>query len=150
MEITKKKSLIIYFILFYISAILNGLFFNYLNNEFFHYSNNSNDLSDFSSFTKFCLIVIISPIVETFLFQYLPNVFLTKLNLINTKALIIIPSLLFAAFHFYFWLYACMALVGGLLINSLYVITKGKTKYYILIIIAYHSLYNLFGYLFIN
>ncbi|SHM74305.1 hypothetical protein [Flavobacterium saccharophilum] len=70
-------------------ALLNGYFFNWINDIFFNYNNNSeNGLKDFSIIEKFIIIIIVGPIIETLIFQYLPNEALEKLKIINKKYLL--------------------------------------------------------------
>ena len=147
-----KKDFSIHFLFgsLFIIAILNGYFFNWINNSFFHFKSNGNELKEFNAIERFAIIVIITPIVETYLFQYLPNIVMTKFKISNKVLLILIPSIIFGCIHYYFWLYAAMAFIGGILINLLYVNIKIKSRYYFLIVSLFHSLYNMYGFLFIN
>ncbi len=130
-------------------AIINGYFFNYVNNTYFHYKSNENGLAGLNETIKFLAIVFISPIIETFVVQYLPHIILRKLGVEKRILLILIPSIIFGIFHFYFWLYALAAFVGGIIINLIYLNFQSKTKYYLFIVILFHLLYNLYGYLFV-
>lgn len=129
-------------------AIINGHLFIYLNNSFFHLHSTDNDLSKFSVISKFALTIILAPLIETFLFQYLPNIILVKLKITNRAWLIVLPAILFGCMHFYFWLYAVAAFFGGLILNFLYIYCKERSKYYFLIVVLFHSLYNLYGYIY--
>ena len=137
------------FIFLLVVALLNGYFFNWLNESFYHSESDENGLSDFSKPSKFMLIVVIVPFVETYVFQYLPNIILQKMNIRNNFVLIVMPSLLFGCAHFYSWIYAAMAFFGGICINILYVYAKTRTNYYFLIVTGFHALYNLYGFFFV-
>jgi hypothetical protein len=131
-------------------AILNGYLFNLINDRFFHYTNEANRLDQFSPLGRFMMIVVLAPLTETALLQTLPNIILTKCKLRSRFWLILIPSVLFGAGHFYFWLYAVMALVGGIFLNTLYLTAKERTRHYFAITMLFHALYNLHGYLFVE
>lgn len=131
-------------------AILNGYFFNWINDTFFNYNNNfENGLKDFSIIEKFIIIIIVGPIIETLIFQYLPNEALEKLKVINKKILIIMPSILFAACHYYKPIYIVMTFFSGILLNTFYIKCKTQTNLYFVLTVLLHSMYNLYGYLFV-
>lgn len=140
--------LFLFTILCLTAAILNGYFFNWLNNTFLHY-NITKSTDEYAKIEKAVLMLIISPIVETLLFQYLPNVILLKLKIFNKYLLIIIPSIIFGLSHSYHFLYVIMTFCGGLILNYYYFEMKIKTKYYYWATVLVHSLYNLYGLLFI-
>jgi hypothetical protein len=137
------------FIFLFMVALLNGYLFIWLNETFFHYENQENGLSGFSKTWKFILIVVVAPFMETYVFQYLPNVILRKMNIRNNMFLIIIPSLLFGCAHFYSWIYVMMAFLGGIFINLLYVYAKSTSNHYFLVVTGFHALYNLYGFVFV-
>jgi len=147
----KIQKIIFLFILLFAIAILNGYLFNYINNIYFNYKSNGNDLNDFKPILKLTIIVILAPIIETLVFQYLPNKLLNKLGVKNEFLLVFIPAMIFGLVHFYFWLYAISAFVGGILLNFLYLYIKNKNQIYVslLIVFLFHSFYNLYGYLFV-
>lgn len=149
MNLRLADNIYVVFISLYVLAILNGYFFNWLSASLISETTYETGLSGFSEPIKFLLLIIITPFVETYLFQHVPNSVLRKLNVRNNFFLIIIPSVLFGCVHFYFWTYVLMAFVGGVLINVLYVYAKGKSIYYFLIVTTFHSLYNLYGYVFV-
>jgi uncharacterized protein len=140
----------IIFVLLFMLAILNGYFFKWLNDSLFQFSRHENGLANFSKPVRFILIVLISPFFETYLFQHIPNISLRKLTVKSDLLLVLIPSILFGCVHFYFWLYALMAFFGGLLLNTLYIYSKARSKHFFLIVAIFHSFYNLYGYLFVG
>jgi hypothetical protein len=80
----KNKSIyskLITFFSYLIVAILNGYLFNWINDTYFNYSNESeNGLKNFSGLGKFVIVVILAPILETLIFQFTPNEILEKLK----------------------------------------------------------------------
>lgn len=146
----KKYYNILFFIFYLFLTILNGYIFNWINDTYFNYTNKSeNGLKDFTKIEKFSIIVIFAPVIETLIFQYIPNKILEKLK-IKKKALnIVIPSLLFSLVHYYSPIYIVMTFISGVLLNKFYIECKTKTNIYILLTILLHSMYNLYGYLFV-
>ncbi len=131
-------------------AILNGYFFNYLNSRYFHYSSNNSGLSEFSEIEKFIIVIVIAPILETLIFNLLPNFLLKKISIHNKPLLILLPSILFSIFHLYHPLYALMALVGGIIMNWYFLNVHKKTKIAFWLVALLHAAYNFYGYLFVN
>lgn len=83
-------------------CITKWLFFNWLNNSFFHY--NQGPDTDFQKYHidntgRILISVIVAPIIETILLQHIPNKILLKLKVTNQWILLLIPSLLFALGH---------------------------------------------------
>jgi hypothetical protein len=143
-------SLIIKFFSYLIVAILNGYFFNWINNTYFNYSNESeNGLNGFSDIGKFIVIIVLAPVLETLIFQYLPNEVLEKLKIRSYFLKIIIPSFLFSLTHFYHPLYIVMTFIAGILLNKYYIDTKNETRLFFILTVLLHSVYNLYGYLFV-
>lgn len=149
--ITKKNYLPLFFIFFLFLTILNGYFFNWLNNNFFDFTNTTeNGLKDFSNNEKFVLIVLIGPLVETAIFQYLPIKILEKLGIKNNLIKIIASSFLFALLHFYNPIYIVMTFISGLLLNKFYLESRTKSNFYFFLTALLHSMYNLYGCLFVK
>lgn len=148
MNLSFRKNILI-FTACLVGAILNGYLFNYLNDKYFQFHSNQNGLSSFSKCETFIIIVFIAPIVETIFFNYLPNFYLRKLKINNSALLVIIPSLLFAFFHFYNPIFALMAFIAALIVNWYFNVNRN-----IFVAVAsvclLHVLYNLYGYLFVN
>lgn len=132
-----------------IAAIINGYIFNYINEIFYHYTSNDNGLSEFNKFTKFLIIIFIAPLVETWVFNQLPNLALKKINISSEFILIVLPSILFSLFHLYHPIYAIMAFVGGLIINFYYIHCQRKKMVAFLMVALLHASYNLYGFLFV-
>ncbi|RVU90935.1 CPBP family intramembrane metalloprotease [Flavobacterium columnare] len=145
------KRLYFRFFLFLTIAILNGYIFNFLIKifELKNLNNSGNDLENFSKFSKFLIIVIVAPFIETLIFQYLPLKVLERFKIENRFLLIIIPSLIFSLIHPYHYIYILMTFFGGIILNSYYQISKNNNKYYFFLTTLLHSMYNLFGFLFV-
>lgn len=146
---TMKKLRIINFIIALSLSILNGYIFQFLYKYFQYVDKSENGLKDLPIFIQTLAILLISPIVETYLFQYIPNVILQKLKINRNYLLIIIPSIIFSLFHFYNIIYLFMTLFGGIILNYYYLKTKKISKHYFILTVLLHSLYNFYGYLFV-
>lgn len=146
----KKNRLLLLSILVLFLCILNGYFFNYLNDLFFNFENNDeNGLKKLSNTLKYVIVVLISPIVETFFFQMLPNLILSTFFK-NKKILVLIPSLIFSIVHVYNPIYMIMAFFGGVFLNFYYIESKNHTKYFFILTVLIHSLYNCYGIIFVK
>ena len=133
-------------------AIINGYFFNYINNKYFHFSSSGNNLNDFSFTSQFIIIILFAPLIETALLQFIPNEILKYLKIYQPFLLVLIPSLLFSMLHYYNWIYVVMTFGGGLILNYYYIKAQNITKnifYSFLLTALLHSLYNLYGFLFV-
>ncbi len=143
-----KKS-IIFFIVSFALAVLNGYFFNYINNAFIHIKNDIN-LNEFSKVETIIIVIILAPLLETLIFQHIIYLFLKKLKVKNDILCIFIMSLLFSLMHWYNWLYVVMIFFSGLILNNLYVYYyKNNSKYFFILTFLFHSLFNLYGFLFV-
>jgi len=138
------------FIICFLASVLNGYFFNYINNKYFHYHSNENGLGEFSEPIKIIIIVIIAPIVETAIFNLLPNRVLYKLGTTNKFLLVIVPSIIFSCFHLYHLIYGLMAFIGGIIMNWYFVYYDKEIRLSFWLVTLLHSSYNLYGYLFVN
>ncbi len=145
----KKNAFILKLFLFcYVMAIVNSVIFKFANNLFFH-SNLTNPIETRSTYEQFILGVLLAPLLETWLFQFLPNRLLVKLKLYNQFLLILLPAVLFGAMHVtYSLLYGVCMFIFGLILNYFFLRAKGLSKHYFLLTVLLHALYNLPGVLF--
>jgi hypothetical protein len=130
-------------------AILNGYFFDFINNKFFHFTSDENGLSGFSTTSKFIIVVLITPLIETLIFQFIPIEFLKRTKWSKPLFLILVPSLIFSMMHYYHFIYVIMTFVGGIILNYYYLEMQKISKYPFLLTALLHSLYNLYGFLFV-
>ncbi|WP_449401472.1 CPBP family intramembrane glutamic endopeptidase [Chryseobacterium wanjuense] len=145
------KKLIVFFIVSFALATLNGYFFNYINDTYLHFDVNYNKHQNISKSELNFVAICIAPIVETLIFQYFLYLILIKwINIKNNMFCIIIMSIFFSSMHYYNWLYVIMTFFGGLILNNLYVYYhKHLPEYSFILTVFFHSLFNLYGYLFI-
>ncbi|TZF99976.1 CPBP family intramembrane metalloprotease (plasmid) [Chryseobacterium panacisoli] len=145
------KKTVIFFIISFALALLNGYFFNYINDVYFHFDVNQNKHTNISKDELNFIAIFIAPFLETFLFQYLPYLILSKWIKLNNKAFcIIIMSIIFASMHYYNWLYIVMTFFGGIILNNLYIYyNKYVHTYSFILTVLFHALFNLYGFLFI-
>jgi len=142
------KRLIIFFLISFVLAVLNGYFFNYINDTYFHFYVNYNKSQNISKNELNFIAIFIAPFLETFLFQYLPYLILSKwIRLSNKVFCIIIMSAIFASMHYYHWLYIVMTFFGGIILNNLYIYYNKHAHSYSFILTAlFHSLFNRYGF----
>jgi hypothetical protein len=165
-----SKRIKLLFFYSYFLAISIGIFFSWLNDSYLHF-NIFNPLENKSKFYQITIAVILTPIVETLIFQVLPNWALNKIKINKQIFLIVIPSLFFAIAHMqYHWLYGLVTFIGGIIINNLYVKSKKEFNcnyrdhlvqvnsniddvifnfnpfkiYYFWLVVMFHGFYNLF------
>lgn len=108
-------------------------------------------LGEVSLLSLFVLVVFIAPLFETFLFNFLPIKtvqYFTK----NKYVIVFLASIIFSLIHTYSFVYMIMTYIGGLGLNTFYLVTegkKGKLKALGLTTLL-HSVYNLIGFLLIE
>ena len=93
---------------------------------------------------KFVILgLIVAPIVETFLFQFLPFFLMSKINYFRTHYywIIAISALLFASTHDYSHLYFIYAIISGAIYSFVYILRYEKGAYWSIVII--HLVFNL-------
>jgi len=71
--------------------------------------------------------VIIGPVIETFIFTFLPYKLLSRI-IKNDTLIIIIASLLFGISHFYSLMYIIYGVILGLILNTYYVYLLKKNN----------------------
>lgn len=137
------------FIFAFFLTIINGYFFNFLNDNFFHLKRKMP--KDISTTEIEFVAIIIAPVIETLLFQViLYYVLATILKIKNDIFCTIFMSILFALMHNYHWLYIVTTFFSGVIINIFYIsIQKIKPNYSYILTVLIHALYNLYGALFV-
>ncbi len=133
-----------------VASILNGYFFNYLNEKYFQYSFYTDGVEGLSKRAQFFLIVLFLPLIETALLNKIPNAALKRLKITNEFVLIIVPSVFFSIWHYYNPIYVLMAFIEGIILNWCYVYAQKNTRYTFIIVSLIHAIYNLYGFLLIN
>jgi len=136
------------FILFFILAVVNGYFFNFINDYYFHIETKLP--TGISQKEMAFLAVFVAPFLETLIFQYLLHAGLTKvLNVKSNLVCVLLMSFVFSQIHWYNWLYVIMTFFSGIILNSFYITFLNRTRYYFMLTVLFHALYNLYGVLFI-
>lgn len=90
---------------------------------------------------KFIVAIILAPIMETFVFQYL--VFVSLKNKIKPIFIIIISALLFGLSHYYDFFYILNTIYIGLILALAYYNWNGKRINKFWMVVSIHSLHNL-------
>lgn len=109
-------------------------------------SGTQNDIIFESVEVEFLIAVILAPLVETFLFQYLIFLILDNLK-ISKKWVILTSALLFALTHNYSLLRIFHAFGGGILFGYTYWLCQLKYRYPFLVVLLMHASYNLYVFL---
>lgn len=100
------------------------------------------DTLDKYDLIRLCLI---SPIIETFVFQFLIFQFFNFVEFRNVFLKIIIASVIFGMFHYYNWIYILYAFCLGIVLNFTYAYTikKFRNLYIPFIVVAsFHIIKN--------
>lgn len=131
-------------------AIVIGHFFN-IGSDYFNIKHETTP--NFSSRNEeFLLAVIIAPIIETVIYQLILYKLFEFLNFKQNWHYTIAMSFVFSQFHWYSWIYVLMVFFNSLGLNYFYVKTfktKGASSAFFLTVML-HSLYNLYGFLFVT
>lgn len=143
-----KKILKLFFLLLFLK-IVNGYLFNFINRSFFKLENKIFEQIPENEFLF--LAVVFAPIIETLIFQLFLFRLLNKIGIKNTIVIVIIMSVAFSQAHWYHWLYVVGTFVNALFLNYFYVYVHQKKNELtaVLLTIALHSSYNLYGFLFV-
>ncbi|WP_394354306.1 CPBP family glutamic-type intramembrane protease [Pedobacter planticolens] len=91
---------------------------------------------------------VIGPIIETYIFQSLSTKILGLLRINRFYLLILIPSLFFAAAHFYSIIFFLAVFFGGVIINYMYQSYRSSGHYSpFWMTVLLHGLYNAYVFL---
>lgn len=102
---------------------------------------------EFSLTEIFLLTVVVAPLVETFIFQFLIIELLSKLK-IKTGLILSVSTLLFSLSHNYNVIYIIAMVFPGLLYASFYLyLKKERSKFPFLIISSLHAISNLVAFI---
>ena len=136
------------FLLHLAIAIFTAYFFNWLNCNYFNYPNKTeNGLKDIPENIQKIIIVLIGPIIETFLFQFLPLYFYKSFR--KHFLLLIISCTLFSITHIYNPIYFVFSVFLSINFSLFFIkIRKSTNKSFVLTVLL-HSLFNLYGMLFV-
>jgi hypothetical protein len=104
-------------------------------------------IDEFSLLEIFFLAVIIAPLIETFIFQFLIIEILSKFK-VNTSLILWISTLLFSLSHNYNVVYILAMVFPGLLYASFYLFLKKETsKSPFFMIFLLHAIANLIAFI---
>ncbi len=144
-RIGDKKIIQLYFMILLFKITISYVFI-YINYRFFKLENEI--FEQLSEKEMFFFAIVFAPIIETLIFQLFLYRLLDKTRINNTSIIIIVMSFAFSQAHWYHWLYVVAAFINGLFLNYFYVyILKNKNELIaVLLTIALHTSYNLFGF----
>lgn len=92
----------------------------------------------------FLIVVIIVPIVETFIFQYLIIRILKKINFLKNRMVLVmfISAVVFGASHTYSIFYMFITFISGLLLAYAFIVYEDKKASAFWVTMAIHGLMN--------
>lgn len=141
----KNKVILWIFILCLLISILDDLTFIWLFGEFPKYHIIKSSLINHSFIYLITSGVLIGPIIETFLFQFMIIYIIEKIGITNKIIILFIPAVIFALAHAHYgWLYAIGIFLVGLSYTYFYLTVRRNSKYYFWLTVLLHSSYNLF------
>lgn len=148
-KLEHKKIIQLFFVIF-LFKVINGYVFTYINHTYFKLDNEI--FEELSEKDIFLIAVILSPIIETLIFQLVLYRLIIKTAISSISIIIILMSFAFSLAHGYHWLYVIAAFINGLFLNYFYVyVLRNKNELIaVLLTILMHSSYNLFGFLFVE
>lgn len=132
-----------FFLYCLVAIMLNSTIFSAL--EYFCTSNiQPNPILEKESLAFRIIIgILIAPLLETYLFQKLPFLIMSRLKVKSMLVRITLPSLAFAINHSFSIFYVGFAFVTGIILNYMYIACKENNKGYAFIAVALiHSIYN--------
>jgi len=126
--------------------IANGYLFEYINEQWVHFENiTQNDLEKFSVNEQVLIAVIFGPVFETLILQMGLYVILKDgIKIKNDHVVIGIMSTVFAMSHYYHWIYVIATFFGGVILNYFFIESKKLTRGYFFYTYLLHALYNLY------
>lgn len=124
------------------SSLVSSTFFSILFVSF-EVKNINNPLDAESIPFKIFTAIIVAPLLETYLFQYLLNKGLIKCRINKFSLLLLIQTVIFTLFHFYSIFYIIEVFWVCGFINFFYLRAKNLTTSYIKYTVLLHASYNL-------
>ena len=138
-----KVKTVVLFLATLIIILTNTFIFRALKVDF-----GNNSVEDTPKIIIFILVVFFAPFFETLVFNLLPVKLMQYLTR-STFLIIFTSSFAFALIHIYSIAYLLMTYIGGIFLNTLYLVFEKKHGILkaFLLIISLHSIYNLIGFI---
>ncbi|WP_394343325.1 CPBP family glutamic-type intramembrane protease [Spirosoma sordidisoli] len=95
------------------------------------------------------MIALHAPIIETIVFQYIPIEVTFKYFKRKWLSSIISASF-FSIIHTYSISYMCMTFIAGIILSVVYLESLKHNKIAVLYTILFHSVYNMYGFFFVE
>lgn len=137
-----NKSFALLFLLTLVVSILNGYLFIWLHN-YLGFKADQSGLESLSHTVKIITVLLVAPLLETWLFQYIPIELTMRYTKRKTLA-VAMSAILFACVHCYNVVYIAMALIGGIILALFYLYSKKQNKSPFLATFLLHFCYNLY------
>lgn len=140
-KLSKPKFVLIMVLCTYVLPLLLLPFFFMFNIQ----SMEGVELNEKNFALDFLLVVIVAPLIETFLFQTIFFWILTKISFFRERLylIVIISSFFFGIAHGYSQIYIAYGFIGGLIFGYSYVVYNRKPCLAFKIVMSIHSTRNL-------
>ncbi|RYC67302.1 CPBP family intramembrane metalloprotease [Spirosoma sordidisoli] len=129
-------------------SITNGYLFSWINTSL-SIDTNQDSLALLSKKDLFLMIALHAPIIETIVFQYIPIEVTFKYFKRKWLSSIISASF-FSIIHTYSISYMCMTFIAGIILSVVYLESLKHNKIAVLYTILFHSVYNMYGFFFVE
>jgi membrane protease YdiL (CAAX protease family) len=108
------------------------------------------DMEELSTLMKFFTVSVFSPLLETWICQWIPIYLLCRIKKLPYWAIILISSLCFGLLHYYNLLYVLYGCIAGCILATSFLIFKEQSGYSraFWLTALVHSLFNLTLFLF--
>ncbi len=141
-KINNNARSISFFLLCFILLLLNSFFFSLIEHYYFP-GLKQNPIENENMIFQVIIGVLISPIVETYVFQVLSFIISKKLKIKNTFIRVIVPSFIFALSHNFNTIYICMTFFMGIIFTYMYIVYReNEKKNAFLLVTIIHIFYN--------
>lgn len=140
LSLVKHKISFLVFILIVFDLILSILF------SHLFFPNHTAGPKFETQLEAFMLAVLLSPLVETYLFQYTIIGYLDKKYPNNSLAVCLISASVFGLLHYYSFAYILKTFISGFLYGVLFLTVSKKMKYPFIPVVIAHSIFNFIGF----
>jgi hypothetical protein len=137
----RDKKIYLVFAACFLACLSIDCLIGYIDEHYYH-GMVANPIEKESIKIRFFVGCVMAPLLETFLFQYLPFGIFKALKIKNIFILIVLPALLFGLSHWYSPMYVVATFITGLIFNFLYIYCKKNQLKAFWIVALLHFLCN--------
>lgn len=139
-SLVKQKLSILVFLLIVLDVFLSTLFSHLL------FPNHTAGPKFDNQFEAFILAVLLSPLVETYLFQYMLIGYIVKKFPNSSLAACLLSASIFGILHYYSFAYVLKTFISGFLYGILFLIASKKIEFPFIPVAIAHSIFNFIGF----